>query len=162
VNDEPTTGHRLGAAFWVALAIGGAVMAFGVRGVLMDSAGTRPGDLLRWVVGADLVHDFLIAPLVIAVGWVIVRIVPPLWRVPVQAGLAASGVALIVGWAAWRGYGHDTVPDNPTVQPLDYTTAILTVWGVVWSVVAIWIAARVVRVRRRPGHFADVPPSVHR
>ena len=161
--NETSTDERLGAAFWSALVLGGGVMAFGIRGVLMDSAGTRPGDLVRWVVGADLAHDLLIAPFVIAIGWVIVRIVPRRWQVPVQAGLAASGVALIVGWAAWRGYGHDTVPDNPTVQPLDYTTAIFTVWGIVWGVVAIWIAARVVRERRRPASAADAPlPSVHR
>jgi hypothetical protein len=114
------------------------------------------------VVGADLVHDFVIAPLVIAVGWVIARTVPHAWRVPVQAGLAASGVALIVGWAAWRGYGRDTVPDNPTVQPLDYTTAILTVWGVVWSVVAIWIAVRILRNRREPVPAGEDTSSVPR
>jgi hypothetical protein len=143
--NEPRADEGPGVPFWIALAIGGAVMAFGIRGVLMDSAATRPSELARWVIGADLVHDFLIAPFAIAVGWVIVRLAPPRWRVPVQAGLVASGVALLVGWAAWRGYGHDTVPDNRTVQPLDYTTAILTVWGFIWIVVAIWIAARVVR-----------------
>jgi hypothetical protein len=161
VNDT-NTDERLGVAFWIALAIGGAVMAFGIRGVLMDSAATRPGDLLRWVIGADLVHDFLIAPFVIAVGWVIVRVVPRSWRVPVQAGLAASGVALLVGWAAWRGYGHDTVPDNPTVQPLDYTAAILTVWGFVWSVVAIWIGARAARDHRCPSRTDDGASRVQR
>ena len=127
--------------------IGGAVMAWGVRGVLLDAAGTEPGVLTRWVIGADLLHDFLLAPLVIAAGWLVVRIVPARVRVPIQAGLVASGVVILVGWPAWRGYGRAVVPDNPTVQPLDYTTAILTVLGIVWVVVAIWIAARLVRAR---------------
>ena len=148
----PATDERPGAVFWIGLAIGGAVMAFGVRGALMDSRATHPTELVRWVIGADLVHDLLFAPLVIAGGWLVVRVVPRWWRVPVQAGLVASGVAALVGWAAWRGYGRATVPDNLTVQPLDYTTAILTVWAIVWSVVAIWIAIRAaVRRAHRPG-----------
>ena len=130
--------------------IGGAVMAFGVRGVLMNARATHPTELVRWVIGADLLHDFLFAPLVIAIGWFVVRVVPRSWRAPVQAGLVASGVVALVGWAAWRGYGRATVPDNPTVQPLDYTTAILTVWAIVWGVVAIWIAVREIRRRSSP------------
>jgi hypothetical protein len=139
-----------GATFWIGLVIGGAVMAFGIRGVLMQSAATRPAELARYVIGADLLHDLLFAPIVIALGWVVVRLVPRAWSVPVQAGLVASGVVALVGWAAWRGYGHATVPDNPTVQPLDYTTAILTVWGIVWVAVAVWIAVRA-RHRRANG-----------
>ena len=110
----PATEERPGAIFWIGLAIGGAVMAFGVRGVIMDSRATHPTELARWVIGADLLHDFLLAPLVIAGGWIAVRVVPRAWRVPVQAGLVASGVVALVGWAAWRGYGHATVPDNAT------------------------------------------------
>jgi len=143
---------RPGAIFWIGLVIGGAVMAFGVRGVIMDSRATHPTELARWVIGADVLHDFLFAPLVVASAWIVVRVVPRAWRVPVQAGLAASGVVALVGWAAWRGYGHATVPDNATVQPLDYTTAILTVWAIVWGLVAIWIAIRAaVRRAHRPG-----------
>jgi hypothetical protein len=153
-----TTGHPRGVTFWVAFAIGAAVMAFGVRGVLTD-AGTHPPELLRWVVGADLVHDFVLAPFVVAVGWVIARTAPRAWRVPVQAALAASGVVLIVGWAAWRGYGRATVPDNPTVQPLDYTTAILTVWGAIWLTAAVWIAARTASRRRRDAHVTAAAAS---
>ena len=36
-------------------------------------------------------------------------------------------MAILVGWAALRGYGRDQVPDNPTVDPLSYGTAVLTV-----------------------------------
>jgi hypothetical protein len=156
VSDPTSTEEeRPGATFWLALVIGGAVMAFGVRGVLMNHRATNPTELVRWVIGADLLHDFLFAPVVIALGWLVVRVVPRSWRVPVQAGLVASGVAALVGWSAWRGYGRATVPDNTTVQPLDYTTAILTVWAIVWGLVAIWTAiAAVGRHRAR-----DVEPD---
>jgi hypothetical protein len=142
-----TDGDRPGIAFWIGLVVGGAVMAFGTRGVLMNSRATDPAVLVQWVVGADIVHDVLVAPVAIAVGWVVTRIAPPVAKVPVQLGLVATGVVLIVGWASLRGYGRAGVPDNPSVQPLDYSTAILTVLGVVWFAVAVWIIVRRVRAR---------------
>ena len=143
-----TDRDRPGVAFWIGLVIGGAVMAFGIRGVFMNSRATDPAVLVQWVVGADLVHDLLIAPIAIGVGWAATRIVPLAARIPVQLGLVATGVVLIVGWAPLRGYGRATVPDNPSVQPLDYSTAILTVLVAVWVVVGAWITVRLVRARR--------------
>lgn len=156
----PTADERPGATFWIGLVVGGGVMAFGIRGVLMNARATHPTELVRWVVGADLLHDLLFAPVVIAAGWLVVRAVPRSWRVPVQAGLVACGVAALVGWAAWRGYGRATVPDNPTVQPLDYTTAILTVWAIVGAIVAIWIA--IAAIGRRRGCDADPTDALER
>jgi hypothetical protein len=143
-----TDRDRPGVAFWIGLVIGGAVMAFGIRGAFMNSRATDPAVLVQWVVGADLVHDLLIAPIAIGVGWAATRIVPLAARIPVQLGLVATGVVLIVGWAPLRGYGRATVPDNPSVQPLDYSTAILTVLVAVWVVVGAWITVRLVRARR--------------
>lgn len=59
---------------------------------------------------------------------------------------------------ALRGYGRDRVPDNLSVQPLDYTAAVLTVLAVVWAVVAVWLAARLTHVRRPPPG-APRPPT---
>ena len=64
-----------------------------------------------------------------------------------RAGLFASFVVVLVGWAPLRGYGRDQVPDNPTVGPLDYASAIATVLVVVWLLVAAWIAASWLRRR---------------
>jgi hypothetical protein len=141
-------GH--GVAFWVGLVVGGAVMAVGVRGVLDQAAGTDPGALLVWVVGADLVHDLVLAPVAILVGWLVGRRVRGPWRAPVQAALVASGIVLLVGWPLLRGYGRDTRPDNPTVAPLDYSTAVLTVLAVVWVGALAWGGVRTWRARRAP------------
>jgi hypothetical protein len=146
VEVGPATAPRddHGPAFWIGLVLGGAVMAFGVRGALGQSRATDPASLVAWVVGADLVHDLLVAPLVIAVGWAAVRLVPARWRPPVRVGLILSGVVLLVGWAPWRGYGRERLADNPSVQPLDYTRNILGLLVVIWLGVAIatWVATR--------------------
>ena len=143
--------ERHGAGFWIAVVLGGALIAFGIRGALVDSAATGPAEFFVWVVGADLVHDLLIAPLVCVVGHLLARAVPEPWRTPVRSGLIVSALALLVGWPGLRGYGRDQVPDNPTVQPLDYGAAVLSVLTVVWLGVAVWalLASRSSRRARR-------------
>jgi hypothetical protein len=142
VSTGASSADRHGVAFWVGLVVGGAVMAVGVRGVLDHAAGTDPGLLAAWVVGADLVHDLVLAPVAIGVGWLVGRRVRGTWRAPVQGALVATGVVLLVAWAPWRGYGRDTRPDNPTVAPLDYTTAALTVLAIIWCAAAVWGVVR--------------------
>ena len=139
--------ERAGVTFWVAFVIGAGIMAFGIRGAIMELKDSAP-DVAKWVVGADLLHDFVVAPIAVGIGWGVNRVVPRWWRAPIQAGLVATGIVLLLGWPGWRGYGRHLVPDNPSVQPLDYTTAILTVLAVVWGIVGIWLAARLTRLTR--------------
>src|SRR5262249_58079258 len=86
-------------------------------------------------------------------------------RAPVQAALLTTGVLLIVVFPALRGFGRDHVPDNPSVDPLDYATSTLTALAVVWAGAAVWLAARLLtsdRERRRPPTRATpggLPPS---
>lgn len=144
--------------FWVAAGAGFAVMGYAVAGVLGDARATHPRSFAAWVVGAALVHDLLVAPVVCLVGLLLGRVLREPWRTPVRTGLIVSGVVLLVAWPALRGYGRDRVPDNLSVQPLDYTAAVLTVLAVVWAVVAVWLAARLTHVRRPPPG-APRPPT---
>lgn len=148
---------RRGAGFWIAFGIGVAVMTYGVRG-LVDQAGTgTAGTVGRWIIGADLAHDLVLAPIAIAVGWVVGRLAPGWARAPIQAGLVATGVLLLVAWAPLRGYGRALVPDNPSVQPLDYRSALATVLAAVWIGVGLWAVAR-----RRVGPDPTIPgPDGH-
>jgi hypothetical protein len=144
---------RYGRAFWIALPIGAALMVFGAVGLLGDvgvDAGVKVGG---WLVGADVAHDFVLAPLACLVGAVVARALPRWCRAPVQAALLTSGVLLIVVFPALRGFGRDQVPDNPSVQPLDYTTGTLTALAVVWAAAAVWLVVQLAtsdRERRRP------------
>jgi hypothetical protein len=142
-----------GRAYWIALPIGGALMAFGIVGVVSDKGIGTSVDVGAWLVGADVAHDFVLAPLACLVGAVVARALPRWCRAPVQAALLTTGVLLIVVFPALRGYGHDQVPDNPSVQPLDYTSATLTALAVVWAAAAVWAVVRVAtsgRGTRRP------------
>jgi len=59
--------------FWVLTAVGAAVMAWGIFGLVTNAGPAvtqiKLGRWLLWFVGALLVHDGLIAPLALATGW---------------------------------------------------------------------------------------------
>ena len=140
-------------AYWIALPIGMALMAFGLVGMVADKGIATSLDIGAWLIGADVAHDFVLAPVACLIGAVVARALPHRWRAPVQAALLTTGVLLIVVFPALRGYGRDHVPDNQSVQPLDYTTATLTALAAVWFAAAVWLVVRLAsagRGRRRP------------
>jgi len=142
-----------GRTFWVAVAIGAAVMVYGALGLVSDAGFGASTKVAAWLVGADVANDFVLAPLACLVGVAVARVLPRWCRAPVQAALLTTGVLLVVVFPALRGYGRDTVPDNPSVQPLDYTTATLTALAVVWAAAGVWLVVRLAtsdRGRRRP------------
>jgi len=139
-----------GPAFWTGLAVGGTVVAFGIVGLVSTTDLANGLDVGVWVVGADLVHDLVLAPIAVVVSIVLARLVPLPWRAPVRAGLATSAVLVIVAVPPLLGTARDTVPSNHTVQPLDYPSALLTVLGIVWAAAGLWLLAIALRRRRAP------------
>jgi hypothetical protein len=114
-----------------------------------------------WVVGADLLHDLVLAPVVGLVGFALARAAPREWRWPIRAGAIGSALMLLIAYPALRGFGRRTAPGNGSVLPLDYTSAVLTVLAALWGVVVIWglvnttIRARPMGgARRRPARAA--------
>ena len=116
------------------LVLGYGVIAFGAIGLLQHLAFDKVVRVAIWVAGADLVHDFVLAPLVCIVGVAIAHWAPPPWRWPLRAAAIGTAIVLAVSYPALRGFGHQTAPGNATVLPLDYTTAVLTVLAVIWAV----------------------------
>ena len=78
------------------LAVGVPIMAYGVRGALVDAADTHPAELARWIAGAAVVHDAVLIPLVAVAAWGLRRVVPPRWWGPVRAALVTAAVLALV------------------------------------------------------------------
>jgi hypothetical protein len=135
-----------GAAFWIATAIGWAVIAFGIAGLVNRLGARGTFDVGAWVVAGNVVHDAVIAPLVFAIGTGLALVMRPPWRAPLAAGLFASALVVAVAYPALRGFGRK--PNNPSMLPLDYGTAVVTVLAVVWSCVVVWYVLLVVARRR--------------
>ncbi len=134
--------HRPGPLFWISAVAGWAVIGFGLRGIFEHSLDTRPANLARFVVGGALLHDLVVAPLVILVGVVVARAVPVRGRAVIQAALAISGIVALFSYPLVRAYG--LAANNPTSLPHNYARNLLVVLGVVWAVAA---AALVLRLR---------------
>jgi hypothetical protein len=120
--------------WWIGAAAGTAVIAFGLVGALSHSGATDPTQLLTWTVGAAVVHDALLAPVVIAFGLVTARYVPVTVRVPVRVGLALSGLVTALAWPYLRGYGYRA--SNPSALPFQYGRNLVIVLAAIWVSVA--------------------------
>ncbi len=134
-----------GRLFWAGAAAGWVIIGIGVVGLLADSARTRPLDAGRFVVGAAVVHDLLVAPLVVVLGLLVNRVAPRRWRPVVQGALIVSGAVALFSVPIVRGYGR--VSTNPSILPGNYTAGLATVLGAVWATAALVLA---VRRRGRP------------
>ena len=136
-------GHRRGPGFWTSAAAGWAVIAVGLVGILSNRIDTRPASLARFVVGGALLHDLLVAPVVLALALVVARLVPGRARPVVQVALFVTAVVSLFAFPLVRGYGR--AARNPTSLPHDYTLNLLVVLGAVWAVAALSV---IVRLRR--------------
>jgi hypothetical protein len=123
-----------GARFWISAGVGWAAITWGVVNIFRHSLDTRPANLAKFVVGGALLHDLLVAPLVIVAGVLVARSVPARARGPVQAALAVSGIVALFSWPLVRAYG--LAAHNPTSLPHNYGWNLLIVLGVVWAVAA--------------------------
>jgi hypothetical protein len=144
-----------GGLFWAALIVGWAAIAYGIAGGLDNARDTHPTEIVRWFLGAAVIHDGLIAPAVLLVGFAVGRLLPGPIRGPVQGGLIATAVLMLFALPLVRGYG--VRPDNPTVVFRDYGPALLAVLAAVW-VVTTAVAVLSYHRSRRP--FTVTPPTM--
>ena len=142
VNHRPP--KTVGLVLRVVAAVAGiAMFVVAARYAVVRSIDVRPAIWIRWMVTGAVVHDVVVAPLAVAVGWLVVRAVPRAAKAPVQAGLILTAVVVAVSWPALRGYGR--VASNPTYLPRDYGTGLLVTLGLVWAACGAWAAVRLVR-----------------
>ncbi|WP_326615900.1 hypothetical protein OG863_01545 [Streptomyces decoyicus] len=119
------------------------VALMGVGASLLMDVGDLTG-VLVWLGGAVVLHDALIAPLVLLVGLVLVR---GGVRGPVRGALMAAGALTMVALPVLLRPGR---PANSSVLPLDYSRNWLIALVAVTTVTALVLATRRFAHRRRP------------
>jgi hypothetical protein len=139
--DETTSRRGLIAG----LSLGVPVMAYAVRGALVDARDTHPAELARWIVGLAALHDLVVVPIVLALGAILRRRVSGQAWPAVRVALLASAVLIAVGWPLVRGYGRD--PTIPSLLPRNYATGLAVALGAVWLLAAAWVLVRLLRRR---------------
>jgi hypothetical protein len=105
-------------------------IAVGVLGLLMMviggrylwDLGTDNGEAaVSWLVGGVVLHDFVLSPLLLVAGLLLVRQVPAWLRGPLVAGLTVLGTATVVGFPMLGRFGERR--DNPSLLDRNYTGA---------------------------------------
>jgi hypothetical protein len=124
----------------VGLALGVPVMAYAVRGTLVDQHLTHPFELARWIVGLAVVHDLVLVPVVLAVGAGLHRVVPARAWPPVRTALLATAVLSAVAWPFVRGYGRN--PGVPSLLPRNYGAGLAAALATTWLLAALWTLLR--------------------
>lgn len=148
VEAAPATApNRHGTSFWIGLVIGVVVMAYGVKGLLGAADATQPSNLAAFFVGAGIVHDAVFAPIVVLVGWLTRRLVPPVARNPVRIALALSMLLVVFTWPLVRRWGARD--SNPSLLPLDYGHNVVVGLTGIWAVTLTVVVARIVLAQRR-------------
>lgn len=115
--------------------LGLAALAWGLTLTTRFMTGSFAQDrsALSFLIGAPVLHDALVAPIVAVTGLVISRWVGPAWRTPVRIGAAISAVlTLIAVPTLWRPYAG--LP-NPGLDDRNYRAGLLIALGVVWVLV---------------------------
>ncbi|QNG37771.1 hypothetical protein F1C76_15335 [Geodermatophilaceae bacterium NBWT11] len=141
---------------WLFLAPGLLAVAYGFYGLLTAGGRVPIGSWLTWFVGSALVHDLVIAPLWIGLGWVATKVLPRPARGPAVVGAAVSGVLVVVALPFVLGYGAQE--GNDSFLPRDYGTTLLVVVGVVLAVTAAWCLVATLRSGRTASATAAPRP----
>lgn len=122
------------------------VALMGVGALLLVEAGDVR-DVLVWLAGAVVLHDAVVAPVVLLTGLLLVRGGA---RGPVRGGLLVAGALTAVALPVLLRPGRTA---NPSVLPLDYPRNWLIALGAVAAVTALWaVGRRFGRRRGRPDH----------
>lgn len=119
-------------------ALGLALMTVGA--VLLVTGGQLK-DVALWLAGAIVLHDGIVAPLVLGVG-LLLAAVPA--RGTVRGALIVAGCLTVVALPVLLRPG---TPKNPTVLPLDYVRNWLLALAAVAVLAGVLLAARWIRRR---------------
>ncbi|MFJ4184287.1 hypothetical protein [Kitasatospora sp. NPDC089509] len=135
-----------------ALTAGLATTGFGLYGLLSDAFITEPAGVLRWAVGALVLHDGLWLPAVCLTGALLAAAGPA--RRPVLRGwLIVAATLTAVGLPAVALSGRDT--GNPTLLPSPYLRNWLLLLAATAAIALLLALAR----RRRPDPDPDPDPD---
>lgn len=134
------------------LLVGAAGMAFmGIGAWLLVTGGrtTDPVSVLTFVALPVVIHDAVLAPALILLGWLVLRYVPRPARAPLQVAtlILASLILVALPLVLVQVTGRRPA-DNPSVDPLDYRGNVIVLVVLVMAVAAAGAAVRAVQALR--------------
>jgi hypothetical protein len=145
---RPATSARGPWWRWLFVLPGLGAVVYGVYGLLTAGSRVPLDSWLTWFVGSALLHDLVIAPIWIGLGWLAARVLPAAARPAIVVGAAVAGLLAIVALPFVLGVGED--PANPSFLPRDYGRNLLLVDVGVLVIAAVWATVATLRARSTP------------
>ncbi len=132
---------------------------FGVFRLLTQIPGADLLVLFVWLLGALVIHDGLLSPLVVGVGAVIARFVPPRARGFLQGGLVVGAAVTVI--ALPLIHREDTQPAVKAILRQDYAANLGILIGLIAAGAVLLYGVRVLRDRQRASSANDRPSADH-
>lgn len=144
------------------IAIGGVgvlVMLYGAVRLVQKTATAEKVGLVKWLAGSVILHDGIIAPIVVAIGWALAKYVPSRGRAYIQGGLAVAGIVAL--FTLPMIYRRGKSQPGTTLLTRNYGESLLIVLALVAVGTVIAYAMRVRRDSRRSSTAKARPPTDH-
>jgi hypothetical protein len=130
---------------WLFVLSGLGAVLYGVYGLLTAGSRVPLASWLTWFVGSALLHDLVIAPIWIGLGWLAARVLPAAARPAIVVGAAVAGMLALVALPFVLGVGAD--PANPSFLPRAYGRNLLLVDVGVLLAATLWATVATIRAR---------------
>ncbi len=132
---------------WLLGGLGVATGLYGAWLLLTLQETDQLASVARWLVAGVLLHDVVLAGLVLLVGFAVTRVVPAAARAPVTVAAVVFAPTTLLAVPVLGRFGAKA--DNPTLLDRDYAAGWLVLTAVVLVVAAVGGVARARRGRRR-------------
>ncbi|MEZ5237984.1 MAG: hypothetical protein R2716_03200 [Microthrixaceae bacterium] len=119
----------------VLVVLGVAVMAWAVVGVFMEADLSDPPNWFAWLIGAALVHDLLLLPVVLAIGALIAVVPATRARAALRWSIAVSAVITLATFPVAARWGAD--PTDASELPLPVARNLVVLWAVLVPVALV-------------------------
>ncbi len=138
---------------------GAALILFGVFRILQHSDRTDPRGLARWLIAAVVIHDGILVPSTMLVGFILTRLFRPRLRRYLQGALVTSALITIVAIPLIDRRGSQ--PAVKALEQQNYGLHLAILIALVFGVVALAYLAQVLRERGGATNVRKVrPPAV--
>ena len=127
-------------------AAGIALGGFGVFRLLTEISNYNLEVLFCWLVGALVIHDGILSPLVVSVGVALRRFVPDRARRYLQFGLIAGGLVTVI--AIPMIYRRDSQPAVKAILQQNFGANLATLLAIVAGLAIMLYVAQLVRDRQ--------------
>ncbi len=132
----------------VVIALGIAAGGYGVL-LLFDIGGENLRALAPWLIGGVILHDAVLAPLTILLGYLGSRALGARLPSPVIIGSVVLGSLTLVAWPVLGREGAR--PDNSTLLDRNYVAG----WGIAAALTLVGVVLAVLQQRRTTRRDAD-------